>query len=92
VLRGTRVPLRSVLASLAEGCSFDEILQAFPTLTREQLRDAVAYAASSTLRSLPLSERAALDTDEINAGEGEQPDAAALDELAQEAQKLRPGY
>ena len=61
VLRGTRVPLRTVLASLAEGCSLGEILQAFPTLTREQLRDAVVYAASSALKSLPLSDRAALE-------------------------------
>lgn len=42
-----------------------------PTLTREQLRDAVAYAASSALRSLPFSDRAGLDTDEIDAGKGE---------------------
>jgi uncharacterized protein (DUF433 family) len=93
VLRGTRVPLRSVLASLAEGCSVDEILLAFPTLTREQLRDAVAFAASSALGNLPLRERAALETtDEIDDVEGEQPEAAALDELTQEAQKLRLGY
>jgi uncharacterized protein (DUF433 family) len=52
VLRGTRVPLRSVLASLAEGCSFQEILRAFPTLTREQLRDTVGFAASSALKDL----------------------------------------
>jgi uncharacterized protein (DUF433 family) len=32
VLRGTRVPLRTVLASLAEGASFEEILKNFPTL------------------------------------------------------------
>lgn len=46
VLRGTRVPLRTVLVSLAEGSSFEEILKNFPTLTPEHLRAAVAFAAS----------------------------------------------
>lgn len=96
VLRGTRVPLRTVLASLAEGCSHDEILRAFPTLTREQLRGVVAYAASSALGSLPVSDRAALElpdtSDEIDDDERERLEAAALDELTQEAQKLRLGY
>jgi uncharacterized protein (DUF433 family) len=38
VLRGTLVPLRTVLASLAEGASLKEILKNFPTLTTEHLR------------------------------------------------------
>jgi uncharacterized protein (DUF433 family) len=54
VLRGTRVPLRTVLASLAEGASFEEILKNFPTLTAEHLRAAVAFAASSAQEDLPL--------------------------------------
>ena len=53
VLRGTRVPLRSVLASLAEGCSSEEILRAFPTLTTTQIRETVAFAASSAIKALP---------------------------------------
>jgi uncharacterized protein (DUF433 family) len=54
VLRGTRVPLRTVLASLAEGASFEEILKNFPTLTPEHLRAAVAFAASSAQEDLPM--------------------------------------
>lgn len=54
VLRGTRVPLRTVLASLAEGASFEEILKNFPTLTAEHLRAAVAFAASSAQEDLPV--------------------------------------
>jgi uncharacterized protein (DUF433 family) len=54
VLRGTRVPLRTVLASLAEGQSFEEILKNFPTLTHEHLRAAVAFAASSAQEDLPV--------------------------------------
>lgn len=54
VFRGTRVLLRTVLASLAEGDSFEDILKAFPTLTPEQLRAAVAFAASSAQEDLPV--------------------------------------
>lgn len=54
VLRGTRVPLRTVLASLAEGATFEEILQNFPTLTPDHLRAAVAFAASSAQEDLPV--------------------------------------
>jgi hypothetical protein len=67
------------------------ILRAFPTLTREQLRAAVAYAASSALRSLPLSDRAALEvsntSDGIDDGERERVETTALDKLTQEAQR-----
>jgi uncharacterized protein (DUF433 family) len=54
VIRGTRVPLRTVLASLAEGASFEEILKDFPTLTEESLRVVVAFAASSAQEDLPV--------------------------------------
>lgn len=54
VFRGTRVLLRTVLASLAEGDSFEDILKAFPTLTPEHLRAAVAFAASSAQEDLPV--------------------------------------
>jgi len=54
VFRGTRVPLRTVLASLAEGDSFEQILASFPTLTQENLRAAVAFAASSAQEDLPV--------------------------------------
>jgi len=47
VFRGTRVPLRTVLASLAEGDSPEVILSAFPTLRPEDLRAAIAFAAAS---------------------------------------------
>ena len=48
VLRGTRVTLRTVLASLAEGSSFEQILQDYPSLSGEQVRAVVAFAASET--------------------------------------------
>ena len=46
-IKGTRVTLRTVLASLAEGATTEEILQDFPTLSREDIRAAIAFAAAS---------------------------------------------
>ncbi|MEW6279680.1 MAG: DUF433 domain-containing protein [Candidatus Eremiobacterota bacterium] len=54
VLRGTRVPLRTVLASLAEGDTFEDLLRAFPSLTPAHLQAAVAFAATSALEDQPV--------------------------------------
>ena len=54
VIQGTRVTLRTVLASLAEGAATDEILADFPTLTPEDVRAVVAFAAASTEEDLPI--------------------------------------
>lgn len=53
VLRGTRVTLRTVLASLAEGDSVDDIRREFPTLTADHVRAAIAFAAASAEEDLP---------------------------------------
>ncbi len=54
VLRGTRVPLRTVLASLAEGATIDEIVADFPTVSLEQVRAVIAFAAASAGEDLPV--------------------------------------
>ena len=54
VIKGTRVTLRTVLASLAEGATVDEILSDFPTLTEEDVRAVIAFAAASTEEDLPI--------------------------------------
>jgi uncharacterized protein (DUF433 family) len=54
VFRGTRVTLRTVLASLAEGDSADEILANFPTLKPEDIQAAIAFAAASAEEDLPV--------------------------------------
>jgi uncharacterized protein (DUF433 family) len=38
VIKGTRVTVRTILASLAEGARIEEILEDFPTLTEEAVR------------------------------------------------------
>lgn len=54
VVRGTRVTLRTVLASLAEGAAIEEILADFPTLTAEDVRAVIAFAAASAQEDLPV--------------------------------------
>lgn len=44
-VRGTRVPVAVVLGSLAEGLSPDEVLQDYPTITREDIQACLEYAA-----------------------------------------------
>jgi len=53
VLKGTRVTVRTVLASLAEGASIPEILADFPTLTEPAVRAVIAFAAASAEEDLP---------------------------------------
>jgi uncharacterized protein (DUF433 family) len=60
IFRGTRVTLRTVLASLADGDSVDQILKSFPTLNQEQVRAAVAFAAASAQEDLPVPELPAI--------------------------------
>ena len=44
VFRGTRVPICTVLASLAEGDTVEQVRQNFPTLTAEHLLVAIELA------------------------------------------------
>ena len=53
VIKGTRVPLRTLLASLAEGAAVEEILTDFPTVSREAMRAVIAFAAASAEEDLP---------------------------------------
>jgi len=44
-ISGTRVMVSVVLDNLAAGLTPDEILQSYPSLTREAVQAAIAYAA-----------------------------------------------
>jgi uncharacterized protein (DUF433 family) len=54
VFKGTRVTLRTVLASLADGDSVENILVDFPSLKPEDVRAAIAFAASSAEEDFPV--------------------------------------
>ena len=54
VFKSTRVTLRTVLSSLAEGATIEAILADFPTLREEHVRAAIAFAAASAEEDLPV--------------------------------------
>lgn len=47
VIRGTRIPVELILRKLGEGASEDDLLDAYPKLTREDLRAAMLFAADT---------------------------------------------
>ncbi len=47
VIRGTRIPVELILRKLAEGGREDDLLKAYPRLTREDIRAAIAYDCRS---------------------------------------------
>ncbi|MCS6830857.1 MAG: DUF433 domain-containing protein [Armatimonadota bacterium] len=55
-IRGTRIMVSVVLDNLAEGLSPEEIIQEYPSLTMEDIRAAIHYAALLTREEelLPL--------------------------------------
>ena len=55
VITGTRVTVKTILASLAEGSGTEQILADFPTLTEDSVRAVIAFAAASAEEDLPSS-------------------------------------
>lgn len=53
VIKGTRVLVRTLLSYLAHGSFVPEILAEFPSLTEEDVRAVVAFAAASASEDLP---------------------------------------
>ncbi len=47
VIRGTRVTVELILRKLSEGATQEDLLDAYPRLTREDLRAAIGYAADA---------------------------------------------
>ena len=47
VIRGTRIPVELILRKLSEGLSEDELLEAYPRLTRGDIKAAIGYAAQT---------------------------------------------
>lgn len=53
VIRGTRVLVRVVLGYLAHGETAEVIRREFPSLTEEDVRAVIAFAAASASEDLP---------------------------------------
>jgi len=48
VIRGTRIWVTLIVDNLAEGVSEEDLLRAYPQLTHEDIRAALAFAAEMT--------------------------------------------
>jgi uncharacterized protein (DUF433 family) len=58
-IRGLRFPVATVVAMVADGMSFDEIVTEHPDLEIDDIREALHYAAQAvTERELPLPDSA----------------------------------
>lgn len=54
-LRGLRIPVATVVAMIADGMTEAEVLAAYPDLQREDIAEALRYAAEAVReRELPL--------------------------------------
>jgi uncharacterized protein (DUF433 family) len=54
-IRGLRIPVATVVGMVADGMTDKEILEAFPDLEPDDIREALKYAAEALReRSLPL--------------------------------------
>ncbi len=47
VIRGTRIPVELVLRKLGEGATEADLIEAYPGLTGDDIRAAMAYAADT---------------------------------------------
>jgi uncharacterized protein (DUF433 family) len=54
-VRGLRIPVASIVGMMADGMTEEEILEAYPDLEPEDIREALKYAAAAVdERTLPL--------------------------------------
>ena len=54
-LRGMRIPVSTIVDMIADGISTEEIFNAYPDLEREDITEALRYAAQAVReRELPL--------------------------------------
>ena len=54
-IRGLRIPVATIVSMVADGMSEQEILQAYPDLELEDIREALRFAAEAVKeRELPL--------------------------------------
>jgi uncharacterized protein (DUF433 family) len=53
-IRGLRIPVATVVAMVADGMSADQIIGAYPDLEKEDIQEALQYAAAAVReRELP---------------------------------------
>ena len=53
-IKGTRIMVSVILGNLAEGASEKDILKSYPSLTSENIKSAMAYAAELSVKDWHL--------------------------------------
>jgi uncharacterized protein (DUF433 family) len=53
-IRGMRIPVSVIVGQIAHGATFDEILAGYPDLEREDIQQAVEYAAWLTQEEIHI--------------------------------------
>ena len=54
-IRGLRVPVATIVGMIADGMTQEEILKSFPDLEREDIREALRFAAEAVQeREIPM--------------------------------------
>ena len=55
-IRHLRIPVATIVGMIADGMSAEEILEAYPDVEREDIREALYFAANAVKeRQIPLS-------------------------------------
>jgi len=55
-IRHLRIPVAAIVGMIADGMSAEEILEAYPDVEREDIREALYFAANAVKeRQIPLS-------------------------------------
>ena len=55
VIRGTRIPVEILLRKLSEGATTEDLLDAYPRLTPDDIKACLAYAADTIAHEAVLS-------------------------------------
>jgi uncharacterized protein (DUF433 family) len=53
-IKGTRIPVATIIGSLADGMTAEEVIETYPQLTETQIQAALAYAADIMRQDLLL--------------------------------------
>jgi uncharacterized protein (DUF433 family) len=56
-IKGTRIPVSLILGYLANGSTFDEIIEEFPDITKEQIAACLDYARELSPQIHPIQLR-----------------------------------
>ncbi len=58
VVRGTRVPVEVIVRKLSDGATEEQLIDAYPRLTRDDIRACLAFAADTLAHEVVLRTRA----------------------------------